>query len=125
MTDIHSFYMRNKVIYMNKGWLYVVLTCTFELLWVGLFAKADSLLDWLLIAVLLIVDFNVLIKACELLPTGTVYAVFSAVGTIGTALMDIFLFGADFTIYKGFFMLLLVLGVISLKIADNHAEGGV
>lgn len=41
---------------------------------------------------------------------------------MGTALMDIFIFGGSFSIAKGVFMGLLVIGVISLKLADNESE---
>ena len=109
---------------MKKGWIYVALTCTFELLWVWLFATATSAVEWLLVAAIITTDFYFLLKACEFLPTGTVYAIFSAVGTIGTALMDILLFEANFTLYKGIFMVILILGVVSLKMADNQVEGG-
>ena len=121
MTDIHSF---NEVIFMNNVWMYIALTCIFELIWVWLFATATALSHWLLTLAIITTDFYFLIKACEVLPTGSVYAIFSGVGTIGTALMDILLFGANFTLYKGLFMTILILGVVSLKMADNQIKGG-
>ncbi len=71
---------------------------------------------------LIATDFHFLSKACENLPTGTVYAIFAGAGTIGTTLMDIFIFEGEFNTMKAIFMFILVLGVIGLKLADNTAR---
>jgi paired small multidrug resistance pump len=65
-------------------------------------------------------DFHILPKACKTLPTGTVYAVFSGVGTIGTVLMDYFLFGKSFNMGELIFVAIIICGVIGLNLADNH-----
>ncbi len=76
----------------------------------------------------MLLDLECLRKACEVLPTGTVYAIFAAAGTVGTALMDVFLFNGSLNVIKMFFIMLLMAGVIGLKIADRagekRAEGG-
>lgn len=107
---------------MNKAWIYVLLTCFFELIWVYGFNKATTWWHWLIVIAVIIIDFYFLPKACETLPTGTVYAVFAAVGTVGTVLMDVFLFGGSFSIGKLFFVAVLITGVICLNIADNVEE---
>ncbi|MFD0590959.1 DMT family transporter [Paenibacillus sp. GCM10027627] len=107
---------------MNKGWTYVLLTCLFELFWVYGFSVAAAPWHWGIILVIIMTDFYFLSKACETLPTGTVYAIFAAAGTVGTALMDIFIFGGEFNVAKGIFMGLLVVGVITLKMADNKSD---
>lgn len=105
---------------ISKGWTYVVLTCIFELLWIYGFNAAESWPHFILIALIIVADFYFLEKACETIQTGTVYAVFSAVGTVCTALMDTLIFNVEFTIAKGFFIALLIAGVISLKLAENE-----
>lgn len=107
---------------MNKGWIYVFLTSFFELFWVYGFNVASTWWHWAIVVVIIITDFYFLSKGCETLPTGTVYAVFAAAGTVGTALMDIFIFGGEFSVSKGLFMGLLVVGVIALKLADNKSD---
>ncbi|BFH68437.1 MAG: multidrug efflux SMR transporter [Paenibacillus dendritiformis] len=107
---------------MNKYWLYVILTCLLEMVWVFGFSTADAVWQWILLAGVIIVDFYFLSKACEGLPTGTVYAIFAGVGSIGTVLMDYFLFGGNMSALKLVFIGLLVAGVIGLKLADNQAE---
>lgn len=107
---------------MKKAWIYVMLTCLFELLWVLGFNLASTWWHWGIVIVLILIDFHFLSKACEQIQTGTVYAVFAGAGTVGTALMDIFLFAGSFSLGKIIFMAILVLGVIGLKLADNQEE---
>ncbi|MFJ8235390.1 DMT family transporter [Ureibacillus sp. NPDC094379] len=104
---------------MSKGWMYVILTSLFELLWIFGLNVASQWWHWILIVILLTADLKFLAKACETLPTGTVYAVFAAFGTIGTTLMDAFIFNAELTILKIFFIFILVIGVIGLNISDS------
>lgn len=105
---------------MKKAWIYVALTSVFELLWVYGLLTADAWWHWGLLALIVIVDFMLLARACEGLPAGTVYAVFAAAGTIGTSAMDIFIFDGRLGVGKMLFMLLLVAGVIGLKLADGR-----
>ncbi|HLR69329.1 DMT family transporter [Virgibacillus alimentarius] len=107
---------------MKKAWMYVFLTSFFELVWILGFNIADAWWHWIFIITFIIMDLHFLTKACEQLPTGTVYAIFAAAGTVGTALMDVYIFGGDLTSGKMMFMVLLVLGVIGLKLADEMPE---
>ncbi|WP_188208089.1 DMT family transporter [Alkalibacillus aidingensis] len=109
---------------MNKYWFFVGMTCLLELAWVFGFTTADKWWHWGLVGIVIVVDFLFFSKACEGLPTGTVYAMFAAVGSIGTVLMDVYLFGGSIDFAKLFFIGLLIVGVISLKIADQQIEDG-
>ncbi|GAA0454484.1 multidrug efflux SMR transporter [Alkalibacillus silvisoli] len=110
---------------MNKHWVYVVLTCVFELLWVFGMTTASTWWHWGIVATVIVIDFWFLSKACEGLPTGTVYAIFAAAGSIGTVLMDYYLFAGVIDFAKVLFIGILVIGVIGLKLADNQAESEV
>lgn len=94
----------------------------FELVWIYGFNVASSWWHWIFIVIFIIIDFHYLTKACELLPTGTVYAIFAGVGTVGTALMDVFFFGGSLGIGKIIFIVILVIGVIGLNLADKIEE---
>lgn len=109
---------------MNKYWIYVLITCALEMVWVFGFSTAQSSWHWALVILVIIIDFYFLAKACEGLPTGTVYAVFAGVGSIGTVLMDYFLFEGSIDLLKLFFIVVLVGGVIGLKLSDNKTEEG-
>ncbi|NGP45561.1 multidrug efflux SMR transporter [Bacillaceae bacterium SIJ1] len=107
---------------LRKAWIYVALTSFFELVWIFGFNVASTWWHWIPIIFFIFVDFYFLSKACEDLPTGTVYAIFAAVGTVGTALMDVFIFGETLGGGKILFIVILVLGVIGLKLADGVEE---
>ncbi|MEH7110557.1 MULTISPECIES: DMT family transporter [Bacillaceae] len=107
---------------MNKAWMYVGMTCIFELMWVYGFNTAVTWWEWGMVIAIIFTDFHILPKACESLPTGTVYSVFAGVGTIGTVLMDIFLFGGSMNTLKLLFMAFIVIGVIGLNLADHREE---
>jgi paired small multidrug resistance pump len=104
---------------MNKSLLLLILTCMFELLWIFGFNVASLPWHWVLTGGGILIGFYVLSKTCEILPTGTVYAIFTSVGTIGAAVMDVYLIDGSFNIKKAFFMMLIILGVIILKLSDN------
>ena len=106
----------------RKAWTYVALTSFFELVWIYGFNVASEWWHWIFIVFFIFVDFHFLTKACELLPTGTVYAVFAAVGTVGVALMDAFLFDAPLTGQMILFIVIIVVGVIGLNLADSIEE---
>ncbi|MBD7986306.1 multidrug efflux SMR transporter [Sporosarcina sp. Sa2YVA2] len=107
---------------MNKSWFYVAMTSFFELVWIFGFNVASVWWHWIPIVLFIIIDFHYLAKACENLPTGTVYAVFAAIGTVGTALMDVFFFHETLSGSKIFFIFILLIGVIGLKVADDMEE---
>lgn len=107
---------------MEKKWIYVALTSFFELVWIYGFNVASSWWHWIFIVVFIIIDFHYLTKACVELPTGTVYAIFAGIGTVGTALMDVFLFGSSLGLAKIIFILILIVGVIGLNLADKIEE---
>lgn len=122
MTDNHSLLRGGRI--LKKAWLYVGLTSFFELVWIYGFNTANHWWHWILIVFFIFVDFHFLTKACELLPTGSVYATFAGVGTVGTALMDIVFFGQTLNVGKVLFIAILVAGVIGLNLADRKEEKG-
>lgn len=107
---------------MNKSWIFVVLTSVCELLWIYGFNVASTGWHWAIIISLIVLDFWFLAKACEGLPTGTVYAIFAAAGTVGTALMDVYIFNQTFTLAKVLFICVIVIGVMMLNVADIISE---
>lgn len=103
---------------MKKAWLFVMLTSIAELVWIYGFNVATLWWHWAIIVPIIIIDFWLLAKACEALPTGTVYAIFAAAGTVGTALMDVYIFDGVLTAQKLLFIAIIVVGVVLLNIAD-------
>lgn len=109
---------------MNKSWVYLFLTCFSELVWIYGFNTASTWWHWLFIICFILLDFHFLAKACENIPTGTVYAIFAGAGTIGTICMDVFFFNEKLSVAQLFFILLIIAGVIGLKLSDEKRKKG-
>ncbi len=111
---------------MNKDWLKVFLASIFEVCWVIGLKHADDFWTWIGTILSIIISFYVLIDAGRKLPVGTVYAVFVGMGTAGTVLSEILLFGGIFKWEKALLLIILLIGVIGLKTVteDKIQEGG-
>ena len=99
---------------MNKHWLLVYAAGIIEILWVIGLKHSDAWYEWVLTILLLASSFFVLIKAMESLPSATVYAVFTGIGTAGAHVVDTLVF------LKVFFIALLLAGVIGLKLVTHR-----
>ncbi|NOU96450.1 QacE family quaternary ammonium compound efflux SMR transporter [Paenibacillus sp. LMG 31456] len=107
---------------MNKQWIQVIVAACFEVLWVIGLKHADSLWEWLGTAIAISISFYLMIKAGEELPVGTVYAVFVGLGTAGTVLSEMLLFGEPLKITKLLFIIALLIGVIGLKLITKDTS---
>jgi quaternary ammonium compound-resistance protein SugE len=56
--------------------------------------------------------------AVRTLPVGTAYAVWTGLGTVGTVLLGIWLFGESIAPQRLFFIALIVAGIAGLKLAS-------
>lgn len=61
-----------------------------------------------------------LMRAVELLPIGTAYAVWTGIGAIGTVCVGIFFFQEPATFWRLFFLSTLVLSIVGLKVVSPH-----
>ncbi|OCA85799.1 multidrug resistance protein SMR [Bacillus sp. FJAT-27225] len=105
---------------MNKYWVMIIIAAFFEVFWVIGLKYADSLLEWIGTAIAIVVTFYVLIVAGRTLPVGTVYAVFVGLGTAGTVIAELVLFGEPLKVEKILLIILLLVGVIGLKLVTNE-----
>ena len=105
------------------AWIYVLFAAIVEVFWVIGLKYSDSLLEWAGTAFVIVLSFYFVIKACERLPSGTVYAVFTGSGAAAIVLIDFIVFGAHFSMAKLFFIALIIFGVIGIKITtDDDAD---
>lgn len=111
---------------MNLQWGKVLIAALFEVAWVVGLKHSDSLGDWLMTAVAIIISFTLLIDAGNKLPVGTVYAVFVGLGTAGTVLSEIVFFNEPVSVAKLAMVGILLAGVIGLKLVtpDSKPERG-
>src|SRR5699024_7752722 len=97
-----------------------------EVFWVIGLKYADSVMEWAGTIIMIIFSFYFIIKACEKLPAGTVYAVFAGSGAAAIVLIDFLVFGAAFSASKVFFIGLIILGVACIKLTSmvSAEQGG-
>lgn len=108
---------------MNRNWLYVLIGGCIEVVWVSGLKHAATPLEWLLTAIGIAISFYLIIKASTRLPVGTVYAVFTGIGTAGTVAAEMIIFGEPFHWLKVILILVLMIGVAGLKlVTDNGAK---
>lgn len=104
------------------SWLLVFAAGLLEIFWpIGL-KYSDSVLEWGGTIIIIVASFALLIKAYEKLPAGTVYAVFTGMGTMGIFLIDTFWFNTPASLPKIAFFVILVTGVIGLKLVSNEED---
>lgn len=104
------------------GWMYVVAASVIEVFWVLGLRYSVTPLHWTGTVIAIILSFFFIIKACEKLPSGTVYAVFTGAGAAAIVTIDFLFFDAAFSIAKLFFIGLIMVGVIGLKMATDEQK---
>ncbi len=83
---------------------------------------SSHLWEWVGTAIAIFVSFYLMIAASRHLPVGTVYAVFVGLGTAGTVIAEILLFGAQIHASKIVLIGLLLLGVVGLKLLSEEKK---
>ncbi|RKD21082.1 multidrug resistance protein SMR [Ammoniphilus oxalaticus] len=104
------------------GWLYVFLAAFVEIFWVLGLKYSTNFLMWSGTVITIIFSFYFIIKACALLPSGTVYAVFTGFGAAAIAIIDFTLLGAEFTYGKASFIGLIIIGVVGIQLTTGSSE---
>jgi paired small multidrug resistance pump len=110
---------------MNRHWIMVLAAGLLEVVWVSGLKHANSVMEWAGTIAAIIISFAVLIYATRNLPVGTVYAVFTGLGTMGTVIAEMLLFGEPFRVIKLVLVVVLLVGVVGLKLVTdkNSTEG--
>ncbi|WAA11158.1 DMT family transporter [Fervidibacillus albus] len=110
---------------MNRHWQKVLIASLLEVFWVIGLAHAENLFQWAGTIFALLLSNFLMITAAQVLPAGTVYSVFVGLGTAGTVIADILLFGEPFQWLKMLFIILIIIGVVGLKlITEGKTESG-
>ncbi|MCY9664335.1 multidrug efflux SMR transporter [Paenibacillus alginolyticus] len=107
---------------MNRYWIYIFIGAFFEVIWVTGLKHADTTMMWIGTIIAMYISFHLVISASTKLPVGTVYAVFTGMGTAGTVLVEMLVFGEPFRFLKVFLILLLLSGVFGLKFVTKEQD---
>lgn len=106
---------------MNRYWMYIFVGALFEVIWVTGFKHAETPLSWTLTIAALGFSFYLVVAASLKLPVGTVYAVYTGLGTIGTVVTEMCLFHEPVQPTKLVLIAMLLIGVIGLKLVDGSS----
>lgn len=109
---------------MNRNWMMVLIAGVFEVGWVAGLKHAGTVLEWVGTVIAIFVSFYLLILSSRMLPVGTVYAVFTGIGTGGTVLSEIIIFGEPVNITKLLLIGVLLCGVVGLKLITRESGRG-
>ena len=110
---------------MNQHWLKLMIASLLEVFWVIGLAHSHDIWTWTGTIIALIISNYLMITVGQVLPAGTVYAVFVGLGTAGTVISEILFFDEAFKWGKIVLILLLLVGVIGLKlVTPNKDEEG-
>ena len=101
------------------AWIYLFFAGIFEIGWaIGLKYTAGFTrpMPTLLTVASMIVSLGLLGLALKTLPVGTAYAIWTGIGTVGTALLGIWLLGEPATAARLACIALIVSGIVGLKL---------
>jgi len=107
------------------AWIYLLIAGMTEVIWAIGLKEAHGftlLIPSIVTMFFIVVSFFLFAKAMETIPIGTAYAIFTGIGAVGTAIVGIFLFNEGAGGGKLFFLVLLLVGLIGLKLADGQEE---
>jgi quaternary ammonium compound-resistance protein SugE len=104
------------------NWIVLIVAGIFETVFAFCLGKAkesagnERLLWYACFGVALLTSMVLLLKAIQTLPVGTAYAVWTGIGAAGTVLIGIFVFREPVTFWRIFFISMLIISVVGLKL---------
>ena len=105
------------------AWIYLVVAGLMEVFW-STFLKLSHGFTQLGYSVLTIVgmvaSFLLLSQAMKTLPLGTAYAIWTGIGAVGSVVVGIVFFQEPATALRIFFIGLLMVGILGLKLTSEH-----
>jgi quaternary ammonium compound-resistance protein SugE len=101
------------------AWTYLFFAGLFEIGWAIGLKYTDGftrLTPTLLTVASVVISLGLLGLALKTLPVGTAYAIWTGIGTVGTAVLGIYLLGEPATVIRLVCIGLIVSGIIGLKL---------
>ena len=105
------------------GWDLIVLAGLFEVAWAVGLKYTDGLTRlWPTVAtgVAVVVSLGLLGLSLRTLPLGTAYAIWTGIGTVGTAILGVVLFKEPATAMRLACVALIVAGIVGLKLTASR-----
>ncbi len=103
------------------SWALLILAGLFEIGFTT-FMKLDGAWATAGFFVFAAISFWLLTQAIKTIPLGTAYAVWTAIGAVGTAIVGIVAFGDPVSFWRIFFLTAIVAIVVGLKMVSRESE---
>ena len=106
-------------------WIILFIAGLFEIAWaIGLkYTEGFSKLWPSVFTILsMIISMGLLAYSVKHLPIGTAYAIWTGIGAVGTAILGIILFNESRELVRVFFILLIVIGIVGLKLFSSQTN---
>lgn len=100
-------------------WIILIIAGLFEVAWAIGLKYTDGftkLIPSIFTIISMIISMGLLAYAVKYIPVGTAYAVWTGIGAVGTAILGIILFNESKEIIRIFFILIIIVGIVGLKI---------
>lgn len=107
---------------MKKEWWLLFLAGALEVVWVSGLKHSTEWWHWIGTIVSIVFSFAMFIVVASKLPLGTVYVIFTGLGTAGTVIAEILLFGEPVNPLKLMLIALMGVAVLGLKLVTKDAE---
>ena len=105
------------------AWVFLFLAGLFEIGWAMGLKQTEGftrLVPSLLTAFSMIVSLGLLGLALKTLPLGTAYAIWTGIGTVGTVVVGIIIYGEPANAVRLGCVVLIVTGIVGLKLVSVH-----
>ncbi|MGY3716857.1 DMT family transporter [Sutcliffiella cohnii] len=103
------------------SWFFLIIAGVFEIVGVTgmqVMVKGQKLKGFLIILIGFIISFTFLSLAMETVPLGVAYAVWTGIGTVGSAIIGMLYYGESKDKLRIFFIILVVVAVIGLRLVS-------
>ncbi len=105
------------------AWVSLIVAGVFEMFWATMMKMSEgfSKLTYCLLTIVgMIASFYFLSKSLHSLPMSLAYPIWTGIGAVGSILIGVFFFKDHLTILTSFFVVLLVVGIIGIKVTSGH-----
>jgi len=105
------------------AWVYLLFAGFFEIGWAVGLKQTDGftrLVPSILTVSSMIISLGLLSLSLKTLPLGTAYAIWTGIGTVGTAVAGIMVYGEPASAVRLGCITLIVAGIVGLKLVSAH-----
>lgn len=105
------------------AWLYLIIAGLLEVVWATAMKYSEGFTKlWpsAVTIVAMLASFGLLSMAMKELPLGTAYGIWTGIGAVGAVIVGLVFMGEPATLQRLFFIALILIGLIGLKLSSSH-----